>query len=59
MPTEPPDREKMADVDADQPALQVDEGAAGVPRVDGSVGLDEELVVGAFDASSGQCRDDA
>ena len=46
-------------VDADEPAADVDEGAAGIARIDGGVGLDEELVVRDPDLGAGERRDDA
>ena len=46
-------------VDADEPAVHVDQGAAGIAGIDGRVGLDEELIVGDADLGAGQRRDDA
>ena len=46
-------------VDADQPAGKIDQRAAGIARIDGGVGLDEELVVGNADLGARQRRDDA
>src|SRR3546814_20233312 len=43
-------------IDADQLALRVDQGAAGIAGIDGGVGLDEVLV--AFDAESGPAQRD-
>ena len=44
MPMLPPVRERIARVDADQLAAQVDERAAGIAGVDRRVGLDEIFV---------------
>ena len=41
IPIEPPLRREDRGVDADQPAVQVDQGAAGIARIDGRIGLDE------------------
>ena len=46
-------------VDADQAPADVDERAAGIARIDGRVGLDEELIVGDADLRARQRRDDA
>ena len=46
-------------VDADEPAGQIDQRAAGIAGIDGGVGLDEELVVGDADLGARQRRDDA
>jgi hypothetical protein len=46
-------------IDADELAVEIDQGAARIAGIDGSIGLDEEFVVRFFDAGAGQCRDDA
>ena len=46
-------------VDADEPAVHVDQRAARIAGIDGGVGLDEELIVGDADLRAGQRRDDA
>ena len=46
-------------VDADQPAGHIDQRAARITRVDRSIGLDEELIVGDADLRARQSRDDA
>ena len=59
MPLDPPVRLKIARVDADQPALHVDQRAAGIARIDRGVGLDEEPEVGNAAVRPRQRRDDA
>src|SRR5208283_4664641 len=46
-------------IDADEPAVQVDEGAARIARIDRRVRLDEEAVVARADLGAGQRRYDA
>ena len=46
-------------VDAGEPAVHVDQGAARIAGINRRVGLDEELIVGNADLSAGQRRDDA
>ncbi len=46
-------------VDADQPAVEVDQRAAGIAGIDGGVGLDEELIIADADLGARQRRDDA
>ena len=59
MPWLPPDREKIAVLMPTRRPLHVDQRAAGVARIDGGVGLDEELVVGDADLRAREGRDDA
>ena len=59
MPWLPPEREKIAVLMPTSAAADVDEGAAGIARIDGGVGLDEELVVGDADLGARERRDDA
>src|SRR3546814_9213383 len=46
-------------VDADEAAVEGDQGAARVARIDRRVGLDEEAEVGDADLGARQRRDDA
>ncbi|KAG1266985.1 hypothetical protein G6F66_014079 [Rhizopus arrhizus] len=46
-------------IDADQLALQVDQRATGIARVDRRIGLDEVLAAQAADAAATHGRDDA
>ena len=46
-------------VDADQTAVEIDQCAAGIARIDGGVGLDEKLIVGDADLRARERRDDA
>ncbi len=46
-------------IDADQPAVEIDERAAGIARIDRRVGLDEEAVVARADLGARQRRHDA
>src|SRR6201987_1738322 len=60
MPCEPPEREKIAVLTPTRrPPRSTTRPPAGIARVDGSVGLDEELVVGDADLGARQRRDDA
>jgi len=45
-------------VDAGQPSGEVDQCAAGIARIDGGVGLNEELIIGDADLGARQRRDD-
>ena len=46
-------------VDADEPAAEIDQRAAGIAGIDGGVGLDEELIVADADLCARDRRDDA
>ena len=46
-------------IDADQAAFHIDQGAAGIARIDRGVGLDEEAVIGNADFGARHRRDDA
>ncbi len=49
IPWEPPEREKIAVLMPTSLPPDVDQRTAGIAGIDGSVGLDEELVVGDTD----------
>ena len=59
MPCEPPEREKIAVLMPTRRPAEIDQRTAGIARIDGGVGLDEELVVGDADLRARQRRDDA
>ena len=59
MPCEPPEREKIAVLMPTSLPVEIDQRAAGIARIDGGVGLDEELVVADADLRARQRRDDA
>ena len=59
MPCEPPEREKIAVLMPTSRPVEIDQRAAGIARIDGGVGLDEELIVGDADLRARQRRDDA
>ena len=46
-------------VDADEPAVEVDQRAARIARIDRGVGLDEELIIADADLGARHRRDDA
>ncbi|MNT39667.1 hypothetical protein D3C72_1759350 [compost metagenome] len=52
-------RVEAGGVDAHQLALQIDQRAAGIARVDRCIGLDEVLVAQPADATAAHRRDDA
>ena len=59
MPCEPPEREKIAVLMPTELAAKIDQRAARIARIDGGVGLDEELIVGDADLGARHRRDDA
>ena len=59
MPIEPPRAREDCGIDADEIAVEIDERAAGIARIDRRIRLDEELIVGDADLGARQRRDDA
>ena len=59
MPCEPPEREKIAVLMPTSRPAEIDQRAAGIARIDGGIGLDEELIVGDADLRARHRRDDA
>ena len=59
IPTLPPDLEKIAVLMPMSRPLMSMSAAAGIARIDGRIGLDEELIIRNADLRARECRDDA